>query len=73
MWRVRDVEATAKQWRFGGAPDGTNHTRILDLAWPAEATPDQAAILGSYVPSQETNTDALGPDDFAQVPMLPVQ
>jgi len=73
VWRVRDVEATAKQWRFGGAPDGTNHTRILDLAWPAEATPDQAAILGSYVPSQETNTDALGPDDFAQVPMLPVQ
>ena len=70
VWRVRDVEATAKQWRFGGAPDDTNHTRILDLAWPAEATPDQAAILGTYVPSQETNMDALGPDDFAQVPML---
>jgi carbohydrate-binding DOMON domain-containing protein len=73
VWRVRDVEATAKQWRFGGAPDDTNHTRILDLAWPAEAAPDQAAILSSYVPSHETNMDALGPDDFAQVPMLTVE
>ncbi|MCL7452940.1 MAG: glycoside hydrolase, partial [Anaerolineae bacterium] len=70
VWRVRDVEAAAQQWRFGGAPDDTNHTRILDLAWPAEATPDQAAFLGTYVPSQETDMDILGPGDFAQVPMV---
>jgi alpha-amylase/alpha-mannosidase (GH57 family) len=70
VWRVRDVEATAKQWRFGGAPEDTNHTRILDVAWPAEQPLDQAEMLSTYPPSQETNMDALGPDDFAQLPML---
>jgi hypothetical protein len=67
---VRDVEATAKQWRFGGAPEDTNHTRILDLAWPADLAPGQAEMLGSYSPSQETDLDLLGPDDFGQVLML---
>jgi carbohydrate-binding DOMON domain-containing protein len=38
-WAVRDVEADAAQWRVGGAPDDTNHTRILDLAWPKAASP----------------------------------
>lgn len=70
VWRIRDVEPTAKQWRFGGAPEDTNHTRIIDLAWPAGTTPDQASMLGTYPSSQETNMDALDPDDFAQVPML---
>jgi alpha-amylase/alpha-mannosidase (GH57 family) len=70
VWRVRDVEAMAAQWRFGGAPEDTNHTRILDVAWPAEATPTQAEMLGTYPPSQEGNMDVLGPDDLAQVPML---
>ncbi len=60
----------AEQWRFGGAPGDTNHTRILDLAWPADAAPTQADLLGDYPPSQEPNMDLLGPDDFAQVPML---
>ncbi len=70
VWRVRDVEPTAKQWRFGGGPADTNHTRILDLAWPDGATPAQAELLGTYPPSQEANMDLLGPEDFAQVPML---
>jgi alpha-amylase/alpha-mannosidase (GH57 family) len=70
VWRIRDVESTAKQWRFGGAPDDTNHTRIIDLAWPGETTPTQAGMLGDYPRSQEPNMDLLGPDDFAQVPML---
>ena len=69
VWRVRDVEATAKQWRFGGAPEDTNHTRIMDLAWSDGATPSQAGMLGTYTPSQEANMDLLGPDDFAQVLM----
>jgi carbohydrate-binding DOMON domain-containing protein len=70
VWRVRDVQASAAQWRFGGAPEDTNHTRIMDLAWPADASPSQADMLGAYAPSQEENMDLLGPDDFAQVSML---
>jgi len=70
VWRVREVEATAKQWRIGGAPADTNHTRIMDLAWPADATPTQEEMLSRYPPSQEKNMDTLGPDDFAQVPLL---
>ncbi len=70
VWRVRDVEATAAQWRFGGAPDDTNHTRIMDLAWPADTSPSQAEMLSTYTPSQEENMDLLGPDDFAQVLMV---
>ncbi len=63
--RVRDVERVAEQWRIGGGPDDTNHTRIMDLAFAG----DQTDILGSYAPSQAPVGD-LGPDDFAQVPLL---
>ncbi len=70
VWRVRDVAEEVAQWRFGGAPaDTTNHTRIIDLAWPADATPTQEQMLSDYPPSQET-VGQLGPDDFAQVEML---
>ncbi len=70
VWRVRDVEKQAAQWRFGGAPEDTNHTRIIDLAWPNGATPTQEDMLSIYSPSQETDMGSLGPDDFAQVGML---
>ncbi len=69
VWRIRDVNPAAAQWRFGGAPDDTNHTRIIDVAWPAEATPTQEEMLSTYPPSQEANMDMLGPDDFAQLQM----
>jgi alpha-amylase/alpha-mannosidase (GH57 family) len=68
--RVRDVLPLAEQWRIGGGPDDANHTRIMDLAWPGGESSDQAVILGTYPASQETNGDALGPGDFAQVPLL---
>jgi alpha-amylase/alpha-mannosidase (GH57 family) len=68
--RVRDVKPQAEQWRIGGGPDDTNHTRILDVAWPEGATPTQEEFLSRYRPSQEKNVDALTPDDFAQVPVL---
>jgi carbohydrate-binding DOMON domain-containing protein len=70
IWRVRDVEPQAAQYRFGGAPADTNHTRIIDLAWPADQTPTQEDMLGTYPPSQEPDMDALGPDDFAQLELL---
>jgi len=69
VWRVRDVNAEAEQWRLGGAPADTNHTRIIDIALPADASPDQFTLLSTYPPSQETDMDSLGPDDFAQLPL----
>ena len=71
VWRVRDVEQAAAQYRFGGGPaTTTNHTRIIDLAWPAQPEPTQEQLLGDYPPSQEPDMDRLGADDFAQVKML---
>lgn len=68
VWRVRDVEPRAAQWRFGGAPEGSkNHTRILDLIWAAGAAPTQEEMLGGFSPSQE---DTLKADDFAQVELI---
>jgi hypothetical protein len=63
---VRDVESQAAQWRFGGAPDDSNHTRIIDLIWPGEAAPTQADMLSGY-PSSSADIGTLGVEDFAQV------
>jgi alpha-amylase/alpha-mannosidase (GH57 family) len=70
VWRVRDVEDQAAQWRFGGGSGATNQTRIIDLAWPADATPSQEQMLSDYPASQEPDMDQLGPEDFAEVKML---
>jgi alpha-amylase/alpha-mannosidase (GH57 family) len=70
VWRIRDVEASAQQWRLGGAPADTNHTRIIDVAYPADFAPTQEEALSTYPPSTESNMDALGPDDFAQLPLV---
>jgi alpha-amylase/alpha-mannosidase (GH57 family) len=66
VWRVRDVESQAAQWRFGGAPDDSNHTRIIDLIWPGEAAQTQAEMLSGY-PSSSADIGTLGVEDFAQV------
>ncbi len=63
--RVRDVEATAQQFRLGGAPDDANHTRIIDLAWAA--TGEQEELLSGYPGSG--SLEGLAPDDFGIVPM----
>jgi hypothetical protein len=68
--RVRDIKAQSEQWRFGGAPDDTNHTRIIDVFLPADAPATQEELLSAYPASQEGNMDNLTPDDFAQLPML---
>jgi alpha-amylase/alpha-mannosidase (GH57 family) len=70
--RVREVQPMTEQWRIGGGPDDTNHTRIMDLAWPTDVSPDQAAILSTY-PSSQDAVGSLSPDDFAQVPLLQVE
>lgn len=63
--RVRDVETVSSQWRFGGAPEDTNHTRIIDLVWPDE----QAGLLSDY-PSSNDPVGELAPDQFPQLPLL---
>jgi carbohydrate-binding DOMON domain-containing protein len=70
VWRIRDVDPEASQWRLGGAADDVNHTRIIDLVWPADAEPTQFGMLSDYPPSQAENIEALTPDDFAQLEML---
>ena len=63
--RVRDVQASAEEFRLGGAPADANHTRIIDVAWAVEG--EQEALLSSY-PGAAT-LDGLEPDDFGLVPM----
>jgi carbohydrate-binding DOMON domain-containing protein len=73
VWRVRDVNVTAQQWRVGGAPaNSTTHTRILDVAYPAAFTPTQEEALKAFKPQvvDAGQFDRLSPDDFAQLPML---
>jgi hypothetical protein len=70
VWRVRDVEPTPQQWRFGGAPSDSNHTRIIDVAYPAGFAPTQEKALSTYPPSQESDMDGLLPDDFGQLPLV---
>jgi len=66
--RVRDVQPKAEQWRVGGGPDDTNHTRIMDVAW--DGTPSQEEMLSAYRPSKEVNLDKVDTDDFAQLRMV---
>jgi carbohydrate-binding DOMON domain-containing protein len=65
--RVRDVNQNAEQWRFGGGPVDTNHTRVIDLVWSEAGV--QEIWLSTYTPSQATQTE-LTATDFARVEML---
>lgn len=73
VWRVRDVNVAAEQWRFGGAPaNSTTHTRIIDVAYPADFATTQEDALSAFT-AQAVPTgqfDALSPDDFAQLPLV---
>jgi carbohydrate-binding DOMON domain-containing protein len=73
VWRVRDVNVAAEQWRFGGAPaNSTTHTRIVDVAYPMDFATSQEDALSSFTPQNTpaSQFDALSPDDFAQVPLV---
>jgi alpha-amylase/alpha-mannosidase (GH57 family) len=67
VMRVRDINPTSEQWRFGGGSADTNHTRVIDLVWPEVGI--QESWLSSYSPSQAVQSD-LKETDFAQVGML---
>jgi len=73
VWRVRDVEVAAQQWRLGGAPPNSNiHPRIIDVAYPADFPVSQEEALSGFAPRvvDAGEFDALSPDDFAQLPMV---
>ncbi|MGH2627363.1 MAG: glucodextranase DOMON-like domain-containing protein, partial [Anaerolineales bacterium] len=71
VWRVRDVNPSAEQWRFGGAPTDAHHTRIIDFLWPEGSEPTQEQLLGNY-PATSEAVDSLDADDLPQVPMITV-
>jgi carbohydrate-binding DOMON domain-containing protein len=51
VWRVRDVNPEAGEYRFGGAAADATHTRIIDLAWAEGAMPEQDEMLSNYTSS----------------------
>jgi alpha-amylase/alpha-mannosidase (GH57 family) len=68
--RVRDVAASASQWQSGGAPNATNHSRILDVLVPAGAALSQEQAQSRYPASQQTDLSKLSADDFGIVPLI---
>lgn len=70
--RVRDVQATAAEWKLGGAPADTNHTRIIDAALPADQKPGQEDSLKDYKPSTAAE-NSLTADDLGKLPMVAVK
>ena len=69
VWRIRDVEENAAQWRFGGAGKTTNHTRVIDMIWPDGLAPTQSEMLSTFTPSTAT-ADQLSADDYAIIELL---
>jgi alpha-amylase/alpha-mannosidase (GH57 family) len=69
VWRIRDVEPDAAQWRFGGAPVDTNHTRVIDMLWPEDGIGNQVEFLSTYV-SSDKSVDELAADDYAIIPLI---
>jgi carbohydrate-binding DOMON domain-containing protein len=67
--RVRDVEASAQQFRLGGAPTDANHTRIIDVAWATEG--EQEQMLSNYPGSP--SLDGLSANDFGLIPLITPQ
>ncbi|MCL5996991.1 MAG: hypothetical protein M1546_13185 [Chloroflexi bacterium] len=70
--RVRDIDPSATQWHFGGAPEDTNHTRIIDALIPANAPVSQEAGLSQYPPSKEPITGSISPDNVGMVPLVTI-
>jgi len=72
VWRVRNIASSSAQWAFGGAPSDANHTRIIDLIWPADGDGGQEAMLSNYVGNNKPMAE-LTADDVAQLKLLLVQ
>jgi alpha-amylase/alpha-mannosidase (GH57 family) len=69
VWRVRDVQLVAEQWRIGGGTGSPVDTRIMDILWPEGFEPTQEMYLINQNPI-DVDIDSLDPDRFPQVPMI---
>jgi alpha-amylase/alpha-mannosidase (GH57 family) len=70
--RVRDVSPSATEWSFGGAPDDTNHTRIIDALVPPGASPSQEEALSKYTHSQEKDVSQLNNNFYGTLPLITI-
>ena len=70
--RVRDVDSKASQWHFGGAPDDTNHTRIIDVLNPPDGKSGSSSGMSTYPSSQNQDVNSLKPDEFTAVPVVTI-
>lgn len=64
---LREVATEAGERVFWGAPDDVNHTRVIDVAWPAAG--EQEALLGDYEPIATGSIDDLGVADVGTIPL----
>ena len=70
VWRVRDVQPEAEQWRIGGGTGSNLDTRILDLLLPETAAGSQQAYLENPSAGEVVQLEELPPDQYPQVPMV---
>ncbi len=69
VWRVRDVQQNAEQWRIGGGTGTITDTRIMDTLWPGGNILVQEDLLRNQAPQGAALAD-LEPDQYPQVPMI---
>jgi alpha-amylase/alpha-mannosidase (GH57 family) len=69
VWRVRNVQPEAEQWRIGGGSGSPADTRIMDILWPEGNEPTQQEYLQNPNPV-DVDMESLIPDQFPQVPMI---
>ena len=69
VWRVRNVQPVAEQWRIGGGTGSLADTRIMDILWPEGNEPLQGEFLSNFNPTG-IDINTLEPDQFPQIPMI---
>lgn len=65
-WRVREVEETAKQWRFGGGDDFYGDPNIIDMIVPPGMK--QEEILSKWKSSDEEEENV-----YVDLPLIPLR
>ncbi|HOJ92357.1 MAG TPA: glucodextranase DOMON-like domain-containing protein [Dictyoglomaceae bacterium] len=65
-WRVREVEETAKQWRFGGGDDSYGDPNIIDMIVPPGMKQEQ--ILSEWISSDEEEENK-----YVEIPLIPLR
>ncbi|HOA25012.1 MAG TPA: glucodextranase DOMON-like domain-containing protein [Aggregatilineales bacterium] len=70
VWRVRDVQPGAEQWRIGGGTGSNLDTRILDVLWPQGGEGLQEEFLRNVHAGEQVDLASLEPDEYPRVPMV---